>query len=118
MLTIVYAPAHNELNLIVTAFSTYESAVEFLRDVFGHATVYTETVKDGKRTFEIGNNATLRWAIAVGVEPHQYLWCDDITEEQADKLFTYYYGGCGECYSIIAQEIDDGEVPLFPFDQD
>jgi len=115
MLTIVYAPAHNEIRMSVTAFSSYEKATEFLKSVFGPDAECNETIENGKRTFSISNKGSR----TVCPDGHIYVVRnEEITDEQAEKLFTYYYGGCGECYEIIAQEIDDGEVPLFPFDQD
>jgi len=118
MLTIVYTPAHNELRLSVTAFSTYEKAVEFLKGVFGTESHFLEKEENGKRTFTIGNNGKKRYQSFPNGEVYEYFSYDKISKEQSKKLFTYYYGGCGECYEVVAQEINDGECPLFPFDQD
>jgi hypothetical protein len=115
MLTIVYAPAHNELRMAVTAFFSYEKAVETLKGIFGPDAECEEKTKNGKRIFTIANKGKR----TVCPDGHIYITRnEEITEEQAEKLFIYYYGGCGECLYIVAQEIDDGELPLFPFDQD
>lgn len=33
------------------------------------------------------------------------------------KFFTKYYGGCGECYRIVLQEVEEA-TPFVPFDLD
>lgn len=42
----------------------------------------------------------------------EYRWCDEeegVTHEVIEKIYTSYYGGCGECYAFTLKQVEEGK---------
>ena len=52
-------------------------------------------------------------------EKYEYIWMwdDEIPMDLAKKIYKDYYGGCGECYSVVLREVAEGE-PFVCWDLD
>ena len=108
----------NELYVPITCFNSKEKAVNFLKELLPDEPedkfkfVLGSLVGDRIYNMIKFNNLESEYD-----KPGDY----DIEtngEDITDKLFSSYYGGCGEFYSLILVEIKEGETKIFPFDGD
>ncbi len=95
---LLVAPACNDIFIPVTAFHTLEQGLKHLNSLFPELAVKEVKGENGKR----------EWRVR---------WSEKLASKYAMRLFTSYYGGCGECNGITLLEIDEGECS-FSFNLD
>jgi len=106
--TMVYGHAYNEVYVPITAFLSFDTAVCEITTLTGKT---PRMIKTKQALFPEGLRRA-EWDIdfeAPDDPEEKIIW---------DKFFSSYYGGCGDCSSIIAREIESGKMKLFPFDMD
>jgi len=112
---IVYAPV-NDTTITITAFPTYKKAETWIRKQI--KTLDDGVIGTSKNVDDEGMRCyTLRFLHKNGLGGFIKKVGDRYVNDEAKLFFSSYYGGCGECYSIVVQEIFSGK-PLFRFSLD
>ena len=106
-LALVYAPGYNEINIPVTAFASFEEGYEQLVKMFGYRPSIDSDPDDKKRHAEF-----------IPLKGKAELFNASRDKKLIKQLFRSYYSGCGDAYTIVLREIENGEMPLFAFDLD
>lgn len=104
-IAIVYGNSVNQVTVPITAFHTFDKAKETITKLLG---------REPDQTQDNGCLWRVDWETS---------YCDreDLNEknmQEAKKFFASYYNGCGGVSSVAIQELNEGEMGLFPFSLD
>lgn len=89
----------NQIKIPCVVFPNFDAGMEHVKGILGSPTAQ-EIVEE---------NRVAEWDVNFEDDGEQ--------ERLSEKFFKSYYGGCGECYSLILREADFG-VPLVGWDLD
>lgn len=88
----------NDVEITALVWSDGDVALQACKEIFGGEPKFTRE-KNGHQEYQ--------WACRG----------DGFPEEVTDKMYTSYYGGCGECYSATLKYIEEGK-PFCGFNLD
>lgn len=120
MFTII-ASGPNNIQVPCMFFNTENDACKYIEDAFAEFNVSDCLRRSEKEYDKFLNTECITYTFTEGElfdrGKNGYDEDLDLPDRLCSKFFTYYYGGCGECYAFSVVEVKIG-VPMVKFDLD